>query len=243
MREVCWFSCGATSAIATKLACRSKDEVKIVYTQIEEEHVDNLRFLRECESWFGREITILRNDKYHASIYEVFERERYLVGPMGAPCTKYLKRKLRERFQQPGDVHILGFSIEEQGRADEFVDRNPDLSCRFPLIEYSLAKSDCLAMVRDAGIELPAMYALGYEHNNCVGCVKGGAGYWNKIRRDFPDVFERMAQTERKIGASILRVKGQSVYLDALDPVAGRDQRQPAIECGVFCQMAKDDIG
>jgi len=215
--------------------------VAIVYTQVEEEHTDNLRFLGDCAAWFGREIMILRNEKYRASIYDVFEREQYLVGPMGAPCTKHLKRQPREQFQQPGDVHVLGFSIEEQSRADEFVERNPALSCRFPLIEYSLTKSDCLAMVQDAGIALPAMYALGYEHNNCVGCVKGGAGYWNKIRRDFPAVFERMAQTERNIGASILRVNGASVYLDTLDPTVGREQREPEIECSIFCHMAKQE--
>ena len=49
-------------------------------------------------------------------------------------------------------------------------------------------------MVHRAGVKLPAMYGLGYEHNNCIGCVKGGMGYWNKIRKDFPDAFEKMAK-------------------------------------------------
>ena len=32
------------------------------------------------------------------------------------------------------------------------------------------------------------MYDLGYPNNNCIGCIKGGMGYWNRIRKDFPDI-------------------------------------------------------
>lgn len=242
-RILCWFSCGATSAVATKLICskRQKYDVVIAYTQVKEEHADNIRFLKDCEGWFGKDITVLRNEKYAASIYEVFQREQYLAGPYGAPCTKHLKRKVREEFQRHGDIHVLGFSAEEKDRADEFLERNHALTCWFPLIERNLTKADCLAMVQDAGIELPAMYLLGYEHNNCVGCVKGGAGYWNQIRVDFPDVFQRMAETERAIGASLIRVNGASVYLDTLEPTAGRGQREPSIDCSIFCHLAKQE--
>lgn len=245
-RILCWFSCGATSAVATKLMCSSLQAhmVLVAYTQVVEEHPDNLRFLKDCEGWFDTDIHILRNEKYGASIYQVFERERYIVGPQGAPCTKHLKRNMRQSFQQPNDVHILGFSAEERERADEFEERNPTLNCKFPLIERGLTKSDCLALVRDAGIELPEMYRLGYQHNNCVGCVKGGQGYWNKIRQDFPLEFLRMAALERKIGATIIRINGKgSVYLDELDPSAGRNQTEPSIECGVFCEAAKIEMG
>jgi 3'-phosphoadenosine 5'-phosphosulfate sulfotransferase (PAPS reductase)/FAD synthetase len=235
-RILCWFSCGATSAVATKLIIQSQQQhpVEIVYTQVKEEHKDNARFLKDCEGWFGQDITIIRNEKYAASIYEVFERERYLVGPYGAPCTKHLKRNMREKFQRQGDVHILGFSVEETARAEQFEERNPSLVCRFPLIEQRLAKADCLAILDRSGIELPVMYSMGYEHNNCIGCVKGKKGYWNKIRTDFPDTFKKMSKLERNLGVSILREKGEKLFLDQLDPTAGRGQKETSIECGVF---------
>ena len=44
------------------------------------------------------------------------------------------------------------------------------------------------SLIERAGLRLPEMYRLGYANANCVGCVKGGAGYWNKIRRDFPEL-------------------------------------------------------
>lgn len=62
------------------------------------------------------------------------------------------------------------------------------------------------------------MYDLGYHNNNCVGCVKGGMGYWNRIRIDFPEVFRKMAELEREIGHSCIN----GVYLDELAPGRGR---------------------
>ena len=73
-RVVCWFSCGAASAVATKLAlAESKHPVEIVYCHVKEEHPDNLRFMKDCEKWFGQDILILGNDRYDRSIYKTFE--------------------------------------------------------------------------------------------------------------------------------------------------------------------------
>ena len=74
------------------------------------------------------------------------------------------------------------------------------------------------------------MYALGYDHNNCIGCVKGGKGYWNKIRRDFPDRFKRMAEIERELNYPVT-----GIFLDELDPEAGRNVKEPNIDCGLYC--------
>ena len=57
------------------------------------------------------------------------------------------------------------------------------------------------------GIKRPIMYDLGYSNNNCIGCVKGGMGYWNKIREDFPEVFQARAKLEREIGRSCKNFK------------------------------------
>src|SRR5262249_8611775 len=112
---------------------------------------------------------------------------------------------------------------------------------RFPLIEHELRKSDCLELLTRAGLELPAMYRLGYNNNNCVGCVKGGAGYWNKIRRDFPATFARMATLERELGATVIRVDGERVSLDELDPNAGRHD-EPAPACSLFCDSLGESL-
>lgn len=243
-RIVCWFSCGAASAVATKLMIAENAgrlPLVIAYTEVAEEHPDNKRFLADCEAWFGQPITILVNEKYGSSIYEVFHRERFLVGPSGAACTRLLKRGVRKSFERPDDLQVFGYTAEEEERAAGFWERNPDITGRSPLIERGLGKADCLAMLQDAGIEIPAMYKLGYRNNNCIGCVKGGAGYWNKIRRDFPQTFDRMAAVERDLGRTIIRVDGAGVYLDELPETMGIHQEEPDIECSIFCHIAKEE--
>lgn len=245
-RVVCWFSCGAASAVATKLAIADnagKNELVIAYTEVANEHPDNRRFLMDCEQWFGQKIVVLRNDEFNSDIYEVFRRKRFIVGPQGAPCTRLLKRQMRMFFEEEDDLQVFGFTYEETDRAAKFKERNSYVNMLTPLIDRSLIKADCQAMIERAGIDMPEMYRLGYRNNNCIGCVKGGMGYWNKIRVDFPWQFRRMAKLEREIGASVIHTEHGSVFLDELDPERGKDQEQPDIECSFFCNMAEQEYG
>ena len=243
MRIISWFSCGAASAVATKLAIsESKSPVEIVYCHVREEHPDNMRFKDDCEKWFGQEIKVIRNEKYNGSIYEVFEKTKYLVGIAGAPCTRLLKKEMRKEYERLGDRQVFGYTVEEQDRVDRFIDANADVDLWSILIEKGLTKQDCLAILQRANIELPAMYKLGYQNNNCIGCVKGGAGYWNKIRVDFPEQFERMANMEKQIGAKILKIGDERIWLSDLPKDAGDYPKEQAIECGIFCHMAEESI-
>lgn len=247
-RTVCWFSCGAASAVATKLAIAEQKKVlfgwplEIVYTEIEEEHEDNRRFLKDCEEWFGQKIIILRNEEYKASINEVFRKERFLVGPRGAACTRLLKKDMRKGYQQFGDRQVFGYTAEEEDRVDRFLDANADVDIWPILIERGLTKEDCLAIVANAGIRLPEMYRMGYKNNNCIGCVKGGMGYWNKIRVDFPEVFAQRAHTERLLGRTICKMGDKRIFLDELPPDAGDYPSEMEVQCGIFCELAQQDI-
>jgi hypothetical protein len=243
-RLVCWFSCGAASAVATKIALAENAgrlPVEVVRVYVEEEHPDNERFAADCERWFGAPIRVLRDEIYGASIYGVFQKERYIAGVAGAACTRRLKKHVREAFERPGDRQVFGYTAEEQDRADRFIDANSHVDLWPVLIEKGLGKADCLAMVERAGIELPAMYALGYRNNNCVGCVKGGAGYWNKVRADFPEAFDRMATLSRSLGVRMMRNGEDRIFLDELQIGAGDYPAEPEVQCGIFCEMAERD--
>lgn len=242
-RNVVWFSCGAASAVAAKLILNEepKESIVIAYCYVANEHSDNLRFLKDCENWFSHPITILQSKKYK-DIYDVFRKQKFLNSPYGAPCTLHLKKRLRQNFEDPDDVQIFGYTIEEEARAKRFREQNPDVRLRTPLIDYGLSKSDCLAIIDRAKIEIPYMYKLGYNNNNCVGCVKGGMGYWNKIRKDFPDIFQKMASLERELGNTVLRKNKQPLYLDELSPDAGRIDKEPNIECSLMCHVAEESI-
>lgn len=244
MRRVVQFSCGAASAVAAKMVCMEDANAVVVNAFIKEEHDDNRRFLVDVERWIGRQITVLRDEKYGGSAYEVFRRNRFIKSRAGASCSRILKRQQLGSFNQPGDIPVLGFTIEEQERADDYLEANNGLG-EFPLIQAGLSKGDCLAIVERAGIELPFMYRAGYSNANCIGCVKGGMGYWNRIRRDFPEHFEAMARIEEDIGPSAYlfrdRDTGERYPLRQLDPTAGRhDEVVP--ECGFACDAVSGRI-
>lgn len=244
-RIVSWFSCGAASAVATKLAIiKNNGQLPMVIARciVKEEHPDNDRFAVDCEKWFGMPITNLINEKYGGSIYEVFRKKSYISGIAGAPCTLHLKKDVRHAFELPTDRHVFGYCSEEQNRWDRFLDAN-NIDAEAPLIEKSLEHSDCLAMIQKAGIELPEMYKLGYKHNNCIGCCKAtGQGYWNKIRKDFPDMFDRMVKESRRLNVRIIRVGQERKFLDEIDFNAGNYKDEPEIQCGIFCEMASREI-
>ena len=64
-RIVSHFSCGAASAVATKLILAEfpPSQVVIYNAFIVEEHADNRRFLADCEKWFDHPVTVLRDEK------------------------------------------------------------------------------------------------------------------------------------------------------------------------------------
>lgn len=238
-RTLSWFSCGAASAVATRLC----PEAIPVYCETGSEHPDNARFLDDCAGWFGRTIERLKSDKY-ADTWDVWTRERYLAGPDGAKCTGVLKVAPRISFQRADDIHIFGYTADgpDAARAKHLRSSYPELTIKTPLIERGLTKQACISMVKHAGIALPPMYAMGFHNNNCVPCVKATSpSYWALVRKQFPDEFARMAALSRELDVRLCRINGERAFIDDIpadhpttDPI------QPA--CDFLCHIAELDI-
>jgi len=238
-RVLVWYSDGAASAVAAKMAVKEHgDRVEVVKCDTTgDEHPDNLRFRAEVEEWIGAEVVLIRSDDYEG-VDDVFERTRYMAGPSGARCTTELKKLVRVRYQRPDDVHVFGYTADEGRRIDRFEANNPELTCWWVLRDRQITKDDTYYLLDRAGITLPAMYSMGYDHNNCLGCVKASApSYWARIRRDFPETFERRARQSRELGARLVRVDGERVFLDELPDDADVHGYDGHIECGPFCEM------
>lgn len=243
MRKLVWFSCGAASAVAAKLAVEKYPDCEVLYCDtLAYEHPDNRRFLNDVSRWIGKDIKILKSDKYR-DIYDVFEKTGWLIGVGGARCTTELKKNVRKQYEYPDDLHIFGLTADETKRIERFEDQNSDTNVEWVLSEVT--KDECYQILMRAGIELPMMYKLGYNNNNCIGCVKGQSGYWNKIRVDFPETFDRMSKLERRMNVAINKSYAgdgmrKRVFLDELDPKAGRGVPLPNIECGAICMTADE---
>jgi hypothetical protein len=219
--NVSWFSAGVRSAVATWLMRGDID--RIIYTHIDDQHSDTMRFVRDCERWFGKQVEILQSPYRTVSAAVMAGGGAFINGPRGAICTRYLKRRVRSEWESENRWfvnfrYVWGMDNSEIERARRLRENMPDCEHVFPLIENNISKSEAHQILLNAGIRRPYMYELGYHNTNCIGCVKGGMGYWNKIRRDFPDVFMNRAQMERKVGATCIN----NVFLDELDPDAGR---------------------
>lgn len=240
---IAWFSCGCTSAVACKIAINEYDDVKIFYIDTGGEQEDSRRFLSECQEWFGREIIIIKNENY-LDHFDCLSKKGW--GTIGASCTLELKKKMRWKIEDeyPNyQAQVFGFDLSEKVRARRFIEQYPKSKAIFPLIERGLTKPECLEIIKRIGIALPQMYTLGYHNNNCIGCVKGGLGYWNKIRKDFPQAFLRMAKIERERGfASHKEKDGTPIFLDELSPNRGEFTREIMPECGIFCEVEAFDI-
>ncbi len=216
----------------------------IVNAFLEEEDSDNRRFLADCEKWFDHPVTVLRDEIYGASTREVWRRKRFMKSLWGAPCSMHLKREVIDAFCLPDDTHVLGYTAEEAATR-KGVQRMIDAGARVPLIERGLSHSDCLAMIQRAGLKLPRMYELGFNNANCIGCVKGGEGYWNLVRKQFPERFQEIVQIQEEIGPSAYlfrnRKTGERYGLKDLNPEAGRHKTElPA--CSFVCADNEEDL-
>lgn len=248
---VCWFSCGVTSAVSIKKALDKYRDIynfEIYYCHINSAHSDNKRFLKECENWFKHKIITIHNKKGYKDQFDVIEKTRFINGVGGARCTLELKKSIRYDIEKSFEndyskiikYQVLGyeFSKKEINRAIRFIEQNPKSKAIFPLIENYLSKKECMKILLNTGIELPKMYSLGYSNNNCIGCVKGGKGYWNKIKIDFPEVFEKMVQAENNLNHSCIK----NTFLRDLKESKKQYKNIDIPDCSNFCEVELSDI-
>lgn len=231
--KVCWISAGVSSFIAGYLERETIDQY--IYIDIDNQHPDSMRFIKDCEKALGKPIKILKSN--YGSVENVIKQFRFINGPYGAKCTQVLKKRVRKEWEYEHSdcelTYVWGFDLNEKHRADRLDEATPDIHNQYPLIERELTKQDAHAMLNMLEIKRPIMYDMGYQNNNCVGCVKGGMGYWNKIRVDFPEVFQRMSELEREVGHSCIK----GVFLDELDPNRGRMEDEIMQDCGIMCYL------
>jgi 3'-phosphoadenosine 5'-phosphosulfate sulfotransferase (PAPS reductase)/FAD synthetase len=264
---ICWWSGGVTSAVACKLSIDlfGLDRCRIVMMDTKNEHEDTYRFKSDCEKWYGKEIDVITGvdgDKYK-SIEDVWRRFKSLNVASGAICSSELKREVRQRWESTVDYdyQVFGFEFDKKefNRAKSLKLNYSKAKAIYPLLMFGYDKEDCIRIVNEAGIEVPASYRYGFRNNNCfnTGCVQGGIGYWKKMQRDFPEKFEKMAMMEHELtemkGEPVTMLKDQSkeakssgnilvflkkhpLYpnLKCIDDMSAREV-EPLFECNGFC--------
>lgn len=166
--KVCWLSAGVSSFVAGYL---SKNVDKYIYIDIENQHPDSMRFIKDCEKVLKMPVQILKSP--YRSVENVIKQFRYINGAYGAKCTQILKKRVRKEWEDSHKeyniTYVWGFDLEEKNRADRLNESMPEYNHEYPLIEKMLTKQDAHAILEKLGIKRPVMYDLGYHNNNCIG--------------------------------------------------------------------------
>ena len=220
MKVVSWWSGGVTSAVTCKLCIDifGHENVLFIFIDTMNEDEDTYRFKSDCEKWYGAKIETISGVKKYGTIQDIWRKYKSLNVATGAICSTTLKRKVREDWQKENEYlyQAFGFELSEAKRALSMTLNNPKSKAIYPLLLYGLFKKDCIDIIQKAGIEVPVTYKYGYLNNNCfkTGCVQGGIGYWQKMRREYPEKFEAMAAMERELtnskGKPVTMLKDQS---------------------------------
>lgn len=197
--------------------------VRVIMIDTENEHPDTYRFKKDCEDWYGIQIEVITGigEKY-GNIFDVWRKHKSLNTATGAICSTNLKRLVREKWEKnnPNYTHqVFGFEFDKKefNRALSMtMNHGERVKAIYPLLMFGLDKNDCIDIITEANIEIPEMYKLGFQNNNCfsTGCVQGGIGYWQKMQKEFPDKFKVMANLEHELtdlkGEPVAMLKDQS---------------------------------
>lgn len=218
---ICWWSGGVTSAVACNIAIEifGIERCRFIMIDTANEDEDTYRFKKDCEQWYNKNIeTISAVGKKYDSIQDVWYDNLSLNVAKGAICSSSLKKDVRVDFQRKNEYtyQVFGFDFGEVNRGINLKKNYAVAKPIFPLFLYGLSKQDCIRIINDAKIEIPNMYKLGFQNNNCfgTGCVQGGIGYWQKMRDEFSDKFDAMAKIEHELtdlkGKPVTMLKDQS---------------------------------
>ena len=245
--RIAHFSAGASSAAAAIIGRADR----CVYAETGSEHPDNERFIADFEAHTGMTVARFRSEKFKDT-WDVWEKERYLAGIYGAPCSRALKIKPLAAVERiPGAVHLFGYTANEVHRRDRLMRHKPDLRIECPLIDAGIDSAGARGFLEGIGLKPPITYEMGLPHANCIPCPKSGSpGYWALIREKFPKQFERMAALEQAIRKQrpsaatfgLLMLKGERVSLRDL-PTDTKPSGAEAAGCDLLCEIARSQYG
>ena len=245
VRTLCWVSQGAASIIAARIELRANPDAILARCETNNEDEDNARFEADCVRWLNTPVTILKSEEYD-SVIDVWEGEKFMSSPHGAPCTGFMKIEPRIAFQHPTDVHVFGYTADrgDVNRFERLKANYPELRVKAPLIDAGVTKASALGMLLRAGIEPPRTYAMGFPNANCLqtGCVKATSpDYWSLFRLRFPDRFAAMAERSRRIGARLTRINDVRIFIDEI-PADWPVTNPIAPACDFLCALAEMDM-
>ena len=118
------------------------------------------------------------------------------------PIAKWIKRNA------PGCVLGKGISTDEPHRATPSRESDGYTSA-YPLIELGISRSDCLRIVREAGLPQP-------PKSSCWFCPYKTTDQWITIRREKPELFAATADLEKMLNQKRAAIGKDAIYISGV---------------------------
>ena len=205
--DVVMFSGGVASYCAAK---RVPGAI-LLFADTGMEDEDLYRFLDDAELRLNNKIIRL---SHGLTPWELFH-QRGMIGNTHADlCSRILKRELLDKWIADNTdnptVHF-GFDASEEHRL-EGVRRAKPYRCDAPLLwaPVLMFKQQQFDILEADGIELPRLYRMGFQHNNCGGfCIKAGHAQFARLLHKMPERYAFHEEQEQKFR----REKGKDVAI------------------------------
>jgi len=161
-----------------------------------------------------RLIEVRRKTNDSESLYQRLLRSNKSIGiPIrmknGAPgnraCTKDFKITIIRQWLGKGR-HVVGLGISYDEIHRMHASTHKRFAVEYPLIDLRLARSDCLKIIRDAGLPQP-------PKSSCWFCPFHNRGMWQEMRQKRPELFEKSIELERLLIDKRLALGRDPVYL------------------------------
>jgi hypothetical protein len=226
VKHVVMFSGGIGSWAAGRrvVDAHGPENVELLFTDTLIEDEDLYRFLPEAAAELGARLVRISDGR---TPWELFRQKKFLGNTRVDLCSRVLKRELADRWMEaqhtPETVTVhVGIDWTEEHRFTRLQARKLPWRYEAPLLSPPyLTKDDMIRMAREAGLEPPRLYAMGFAHNNCGGgCVKAGQAHFRHLLLTIPDRYREWEREEELLreelgDVSILRDRrgGETVPL------------------------------
>ena len=213
MKHVVMCSSGVGSAVAGWRVSRrfGTDDLTLLFADVNMEHPDNYRFLKEASAWIGGDLVVLDNGG--KTIWDVFRDKRFIGNTRVDLCSRVLKREPMRKWLEdhcdPADTMVhLGFDISEEHRVQRAAPYWVPWDVQAPLCwDPVIWKDQAIDILNRAGIEAPLLTRQGFPHANCGGgCVKAGIGQFKKLYDLAPDTYAEWERNERELRQTLGKV-------------------------------------
>ena len=194
---------GSFYTLQRVLEKQEKKDVVCVFCDTLAEDGDLYRFLDDIEKHF--EISIIRITQ-GMTPFELAFKDRFLFNSRVANCSRKLKSKpfnewLKSNYGPEECVLYLGIDWTETHRKDAIERNYKPYKVNFPMCEKPyISKYEMIDGLKEVGIEIPRMYKLGFQHNNCKGCCfKGGVGHYKLLLEKDRNTYLEMENKEEML--------------------------------------------